>query len=147
AADRMFGYGVDVGEGYNIFDIVHPDDRERVIDLWREEGEHESQFGPIEVRVRKADETYLDVEVVATNLIDEPSIAGIVLATRDMSERKKSLALVRESQEQLRESELRYRAVLDDQTELVCRYRHDTTLTFVNRAFADFYGRTIEACI
>jgi diguanylate cyclase (GGDEF)-like protein/PAS domain S-box-containing protein len=147
AADRMFGYGEGVGEGYNIFQIVHPDDRDRVVALWREHDDSESQLGPIEVRVQRADESYLDVEVIATDLLDEPSIRGIVLATRDITERKKSLALIREGQTQLRESETRYRAVIDDQTELVCRYRPDTTLTFVNRAFAEFYGRTPDACI
>jgi diguanylate cyclase (GGDEF)-like protein/PAS domain S-box-containing protein len=147
AADRMFGYGEGVGEGYNIFEIVHPDDRDRVVALWRDRINEESQLGPIEVRVQRADASYVDVEVIATDLLDEPSIRGIVLATRDITERKKSLELVRESQTQLRESELRYRAVVDDQTELVCRYRPDTTLTFVNRAFADFYGRTPDACI
>ena len=40
----------------------------------------------------------------------------------------------------MRESEARYRAVVDDQTELVCRYRPDATLTFANRAFAEFFG-------
>ena len=42
----------------------------------------------------------------------------------------------------LRESEQRYRGVVEDQTELVCRYLPDTTLTFVNSAFANFYGRS-----
>ena len=54
---------------------------------------------------------------------------------------------LRESEARLRESEARYRAVVDDQIELVCRYLADTTITFVNRAFADFYGRSREELI
>ncbi len=40
----------------------------------------------------------------------------------------------------LRESEERYRSVVEDQTELVCRYRGDGTLTFVNDAYCHFAG-------
>jgi diguanylate cyclase (GGDEF)-like protein/PAS domain S-box-containing protein len=37
--------------------------------------------------------------------------------------------------------------VVDDQVELVSRYLPDTTLSFVNRAFAEFYGRAPEELI
>jgi PAS domain S-box-containing protein len=41
----------------------------------------------------------------------------------------------------LRESEERYREIVESQTELVCRYLPDTTLTFVNDAYCRFFGR------
>ncbi len=53
----------------------------------------------------------------------------------------------RQAEEALRESEERYRAVVESQTELVSRYRPDTTLTFVNQAFCDFFGKTREQLI
>ena len=34
----------------------------------------------------------------------------------------------------------RYRAVVQDQTELICRFLLDTTRTFVNDAYARFFG-------
>ncbi|MEM7584127.1 MAG: response regulator [Acidobacteriota bacterium] len=40
----------------------------------------------------------------------------------------------------LEESERRYRAVVEDQTELVCRYLPNGELTFVNDAFCRFFG-------
>jgi PAS domain S-box-containing protein len=43
-----------------------------------------------------------------------------------------------------RESERRYRAVVEDQTDLICRFRPDGTLTFVNEAYCRFHGRTRE---
>lgn len=43
--------------------------------------------------------------------------------------------------ETLRESEARYRAVVETQTELICRFLPDTTLTFANEAFYRFFGR------
>ncbi len=44
----------------------------------------------------------------------------------------------------LEESERRYRAVVEDQTELVCRYLPDGELTFVNDAFCRFFGAEAE---
>jgi PAS domain S-box-containing protein len=58
-------------------------------------------------------------------------------ATHDITERKRM-------DNALRESEQRYRAVVDTQTELVCRFRPDTTLTFVNEAYCRYFGKSRE---
>ncbi len=42
------------------------------------------------------------------------------------------------------ESERRLRAVVEDQTDLICRFRPDGTLTFVNSAYCRFRGETSE---
>ena len=42
----------------------------------------------------------------------------------------------------LRESESRYRAVVEDQAELICRFGGGTTITFVNDAYCRYFGRT-----
>jgi diguanylate cyclase (GGDEF)-like protein/PAS domain S-box-containing protein len=48
---------------------------------------------------------------------------------------------------ELRANEKRYRAVVEDQTELICRYRADGTLTFVNEAYCRYFGRPREELI
>lgn len=45
-------------------------------------------------------------------------------------------------EEALRESEARYRAVAEDQSELIVRYGTDGGLTFVNEAYARYYGKS-----
>jgi PAS domain S-box-containing protein len=40
------------------------------------------------------------------------------------------------------ESEKRFRAVVEDQTDLICRFKPDGLLTFVNEAFCRFHGKT-----
>jgi PAS domain S-box-containing protein len=67
-------------------------------------------------------------------------IREIQAVGRDISARK----LVEEA---LRESEERYRAVVETQTELVCRYTPNTTLTFVNQAFCRFFHETRERLV
>lgn len=39
-------------------------------------------------------------------------------------------------------SEARYRAIVEDQPEMVCRFRPDGTLTFANRAYGRYFGRS-----
>ncbi len=59
-------------------------------------------------------------------------------------------ALIREREETksaLRESEDRYRDLVESQTEMICRYLPDTTLTFVNQAFCRSYGRPREELV
>ena len=47
----------------------------------------------------------------------------------------------------LRQSEQRYRSVVEHQSDLVCRYLPDTTLTFVNDAYCRFFGKRREELI
>ncbi len=42
---------------------------------------------------------------------------------------------------ELRQSEARYRAIVEDQTELICRFHADGTLTFVNDAYCRYFGK------
>jgi PAS domain S-box-containing protein len=45
------------------------------------------------------------------------------------------------------ESEKRFRGVVEDQTDLICRFRPDGTLTFVNGAYCRFYGKDRDELI
>jgi two-component system sensor kinase FixL len=59
---------------------------------------------------------------------------GYIGSVIDLTERK-------QAQEALQTSEELYREVVESQTDLVCRYRADTTLTFVNRACCKYFGQ------
>jgi PAS domain S-box-containing protein len=56
---------------------------------------------------------------------------------RDITERKTTEAALRQTEE-------RYRDIVEDQTELICRFLPDGTLTFVNGAYARYFNRTPE---
>jgi two-component system, LuxR family, sensor kinase FixL len=47
----------------------------------------------------------------------------------------------REKEEALGESEQRYRSIVEGQTDLVCRFLPDATLTFVNATYARHFGK------
>jgi PAS domain S-box-containing protein len=58
-----------------------------------------------------------------------------------------SCIVVKRAEEARRASEQRYREVLDSQTDLICRYLPDTTLTYVNEAYCRYFGKTREELI
>ncbi|MCC7446175.1 MAG: PAS domain S-box protein [Anaerolineae bacterium] len=73
-------------------------------------------------------------------LIQEGEIKGRVWVFRDVTAQQRA-------EEALRTSEARYRALIESQIDLVSRYLPDTTLTFVNDAYCQFYGKTREELI
>jgi PAS domain S-box-containing protein len=46
------------------------------------------------------------------------------------------------AEKRLIESENRYRSLLENQTELVCRYKADGVFTFVNQVYCDFFNKS-----
>jgi two-component system NtrC family sensor kinase len=52
-----------------------------------------------------------------------------------------------EMSKKLKASEALYRAVVEDQTEFICRFQSDGTLTFVNQACCRYFGKTREELI
>lgn len=94
---------------------------------------------PSETLHRRKDGTVFPVEVSARHLWLGDEELHVAVA-RDITTRKQQEAA-------LRESETRYRALIESQTDLISRYRPDTVLTFVNDAYCKFYGKTREELI
>ncbi|HZM33891.1 MAG TPA: response regulator, partial [Burkholderiales bacterium] len=92
-----------------------------------------------EVVIERPDGTRITVLVNIDPLRDEDGkLVGAINVFHDVSER-------RQAEEALRESEARYRAVVESQAEMVCRFRMDGTILFVNGAYARARGTTSEA--
>jgi hypothetical protein len=53
----------------------------------------------------------------------------------------------RKVEEELKKGERRYRAIVEDQTELICRFLPDGTLTFVNEAYCCYFDKKQEDLI
>ncbi|WP_421657725.1 sensor histidine kinase [Leptothermofonsia sp. ETS-13] len=73
-----------------------------------------------------------------------PSPAQLEVANRKLEH---EIAERKQIEKTLRESEARYRAVVEDQTEMICGFLPDGTLTFVNQAYCRYFGRTQEELI
>jgi len=68
---------------------VHPEDVDKLPALFSEVVHGKGVVGPVEVRVRHADGSWVHIEFVARNLLDDPVIGGIVLNSRDVTLRRR----------------------------------------------------------
>jgi PAS domain S-box-containing protein len=137
---RILGYAVDDYVGRRAFEFVHPDDYQSAQNLFAAMLREPDKSLVVQLRERHKDGSWRWLEGLATNLLAEPGVQAIVANFRDVTERK-------QAEEALRAGEARYRAIVQDQTELICRTRPDGTLTFVNDAYCRYFNRTAEALL
>jgi PAS domain S-box-containing protein len=71
---------------------------------------------------------------------DEGEMIGTVGCGREVTRERRI-------EEELKKSEKRYRAIVEDQTELICRFLPDGTLTFVNDAYCRYFDMKQEDLI
>jgi PAS domain S-box-containing protein len=65
----------------------------------------------------------------------------------EMKHKIRVLVKERQTEAALQESEVRYRGVVEDQTEFICRFRPDGTITFANAAYCRYFGRSYNELI
>ena len=85
---RILGFDPEDYVGRTIWELLHPEDLARVRQVLDEAiAAPESDF-TAEWRLRTSTGTWADCESTVRSLLDEPSVAGIVVNTRDITERK-----------------------------------------------------------
>ena len=135
AFHEMLGYTQSELMALSFLDITHPEDLELEIPCMEQLVRGETNRFNLEKRYRTKNQATIWVNLTLIALRDR---AGDILYTlamiEDITERKQAEAA-------LRQSEARYRAIVEDQTELICRYRPDGTLTFVNNAYCRYFNK------
>lgn len=88
--ERILGYRPEELIGKNAFEFVHSDDRQRVINIFQEHLPTRGSISPVELRFRHRDGSWRTLEATGNNLLHEAGVAGIVVNSRDITERKRT---------------------------------------------------------
>jgi len=137
--ERLLGYTKEEIEGKIKWDsVVAPDDLERMTDyhtlrrMYAGQAPRSYEF--------KLISKFGQIHDVVLTIAMIPDSNKSVASIQDITDRKRA-------DEALQLSEARYRAIVEDQTELICRYLPDGTIIFVNETYCRYFGGSREEII
>jgi PAS domain S-box-containing protein len=130
---RVSGYDPQELTGRSVFDFVHPDDARRIAGTYAASLDIPGYVDYAEFRWLHKDGTWHIHEAVGMNAIDNPSIQGVIVHARDITEH-------RQREEALRESEERYRLIYDFTGEAIYTYDTRFVVIGVNKKACELIG-------
>ncbi|MDO8292725.1 MAG: PAS domain S-box protein, partial [Gallionella sp.] len=113
--------------------VIHPDDMGIVTNAQRYVMEHTGEPHTVQYRVSHKDGRWIDVESTGVNLLGNPAINGVLVAMRDITERKLA-------ENALRESESRYRLLVESSPLCIHEIDLEGRMQSMNRAGLDMLG-------
>ena len=99
--ERVLGYPPGTRVGLNLFGEAHPEDSDGILQVFADLLRSPRKTIVTEYRFRHANGSWVWLESTAQNLLDDPSVHGIVVNSRDVTERKNAEQQQRESLRQL----------------------------------------------
>jgi diguanylate cyclase (GGDEF)-like protein/PAS domain S-box-containing protein len=135
ATERILGLDIGPLVGSDVFELVHPADRYRALDAFRTVLDGERGAERVELRMRHADGGWRTVEALGTNLLADPSVEGLVISARDLTDRRRAEADLREAQE-------RFRSAFEHAPIGMALVSLDGRVLRVNRALVGILGRS-----
>jgi len=112
--ERVLGFGNDDALGKSPFRLLHPEDVERVLGQFQ--GLLANPGGSIvtEYRLQDHQGSWRWIESIARNLLEDAAVSGVVINSRDITERKKIEEELRTHRDRLQEIVEERTAVLQD---------------------------------
>jgi PAS domain S-box-containing protein len=105
ACERIHGYTPEELLGRATVDLIHPEDAPRVAKKLAQILAHPGEPGFVEYRHACKDGRWVWMEAVGVNHLDDPDIRGVVVSSRDISDRKRADLDRAELQAQLQQAQ------------------------------------------
>ncbi len=128
---RVMGYTEEDIMGIKGLDLIHPDDREIVLQEFVKS--FKTGGGFVEARIKHKDGHYIWTETSGSAIKDKNSKSKILLITRVIDERKKT-------EQKLKESELRYRNLIESVPFSIALINQQGIITYCNPIIEKLLG-------
>jgi PAS domain S-box-containing protein len=99
AVERILGFRPEERIGTDAFSHIHPDDLGAVRSRFAELLDNPDRRLSAEYRMRDRSGVWRQFEAIGTNLLDDAVVRGVVVNTRDISERRRAEGALRNSEE------------------------------------------------
>jgi PAS domain S-box-containing protein len=86
--DEVLGYPSKFWAERSVWDLTDPDDLPELLDRYDHILRNPGERVQFDLRLRTADGGWQDIELTAVNLLENPDVGGIVLTTRNITQRK-----------------------------------------------------------
>jgi two-component system sensor histidine kinase/response regulator len=137
SVERVLGLTPHALMGANALELTHPDDRKAAVALLTAAIGEDGPAGPFELRFQHTDGSWRALEIIGQALRDESGAVEVIINSRDVTERKRSDAALRESEEN-------YRTILQSIQEGYFEVDLSGTLTFFNDSLSRIIGIAAE---
>src|SRR5207249_1787698 len=131
--ERLLGFAPAELVGRPAFERVHPDDLPRINAALRDIVASPGTPAGLELRWRHKDGSWRHIDAVAVDRLAEPAVGAIVVNFRDVSERRTAEAALRESEE-------RYRTLVEGVRDIIFALSPEGTIASLNPAFETIAG-------
>jgi two-component system, cell cycle sensor histidine kinase and response regulator CckA len=92
--EKVLGYARDKVEGRNIFEFVHPADKQRALQEFSVTVQQQGEQVPSVLRIRDSAGEWIPFEVIASNRLRDPETEAVIFTARDLRFRKEIEAAI-----------------------------------------------------
>ncbi|MGE5237815.1 MAG: PAS domain S-box protein [Chloroflexota bacterium] len=137
---RMLGYEPSELIGCNVFGLVHPDDLPSVMDAFGLVLKDPTVSLTAEFRCKHKDESWRVIEATGTNQIGNPLIEGVVVNSRDVTERRKAEEFLHRARKEAEDERARTDAILASISDAISIQDASFTVEYQNPAHRALVG-------
>jgi two-component system cell cycle sensor histidine kinase/response regulator CckA len=137
---HILGYAIDEWLGRHLTDLVHEEDRDAAVGQFEAMRRTPGVPQLARFRLRHKGGAWRWMEATGTNLLGDPTVRGLVLNQHDVTER-------RAAEEALRQSERRFRALVENSDDSIQLATARGTLLYVSPSTERLYGRPTDEIV
>lgn len=133
SVESIFGYTAKELQGKTDTDRIHPNSKEIAREFFQQLREKPDEKATIQIEYRIKDGSYIWIECLGTNFMSNPAIHGLIVNSRDITERRRA------EQEQRMRSKMQ--ALSENSLDIITRLEHDS-ISYINPTIEAYTGKS-----